>query len=103
MKTQAIISLLAIFLASCAPVLTPVPISTATDMPQPTATIMTEPTATATATPVPAHLSGLLFLDANGSGLRDDASFICIEANSTPTSLGYFFLKFAPLIVLEIW
>jgi len=95
MKTQTIITLLAILLVSCAPVSTPAPISTPTDTPQPTETFTPEPTATSTpkptVTPAPTQLSGMLFLDANGSGLRDKASFICPERNAAPTSLEYSF------------
>ena len=60
---------------------TPLPISTPTQTPLPTATLP----------PPDASLEGILFLDANGSGLQDEASFICPESNATPPSLSYFF------------
>jgi len=46
-----------------------------------------------TATPFPiVYLRGLLFLDANGSGLQDYASFVCPNmALATPPSLEHFF------------
>jgi murein DD-endopeptidase MepM/ murein hydrolase activator NlpD len=57
----------------------------------PTSTATATTTPTATATKPPAILGGYLFLDANGSGLRDNASFVCPDAIATPPSLGYFF------------
>jgi len=81
-KTLVIV-FLTIVLVSCAQASTPAP----TNPPQPTSTSTPEPTFT----PSPIEISGLLFLDANGSGLRDDASFICPETNATPKSLEYFF------------
>jgi hypothetical protein len=81
-KTLVIV-FLTIVLVSCAQALTPAP----TNPPQPTSTFTPEPTST----PSPVEVSGLLFLDANGSGLRDDTSFICPKENATSASLEYFF------------
>jgi len=53
MKYRIIIYLLPIILVSCAPALTPAPISTSTFIPQPTITFTQEPTATSTTTPIP--------------------------------------------------
>ncbi|MBL0347534.1 hypothetical protein [Candidatus Villigracilis affinis] len=73
MKTKALfIVFITIVLVSCAPALTPLPISTATDIPQPTATFTPEPTFT----PIVSTLNGVLFFDMNADGLRDKASFV---------------------------
>ena len=85
MKRHITILFLVIFVASCGQTSTPIPIET----PKPTTTFTPEPTAT----PEPVQLSSLLFLDANGSGLRDNASFICPETNAAPESLEYYFPK----------
>ena len=81
MKTLIIITLLAILLVSCAPVSKPAPISTPTDTPQPTVTFTLIPTLT----PVVSTLEGVLFFDMNGSGLRDNASFmLMLDENEKP-------------------
>lgn len=63
------------------PTHTPLPTSTPTQTPSPTATLP----------PPDASLEGILFLDANGSGLQDQTSFICPDLDATPPSLAYFF------------
>jgi hypothetical protein len=100
-RTFIFLQIAFILLVACATAPTPTPAPTATpaptNTPLPTATLLPTstplPTATptATATKTPAILGGHLFLDANGNGLRDNASFVCPDANATPPSLGYFF------------
>jgi len=61
---------------------------------QPTAgyTQTAQPTLAPTSTPTPGSLSGMLFLDANGSGLRDNTIFLCPGSpRYVPESLGAFF------------
>jgi hypothetical protein len=86
MKTKALVIIfITVVLVSCAPASTPAP----TNLPQPTSTFTPQPTAT----PAPVEVSGLLFLDANGNGLKDEASFICPDVKATPASLEHFFSK----------
>jgi len=71
MKNLSILSLLAIFLVSCAPASTAAPVSTAVDLPtatpEPTATFTPEPTAT----PELFDVQVLAFWDYNGNGIFD--------------------------------
>lgn len=69
------------------PTHTPLP----TDTPQPTSTPSSTPLPTATPPPPDASLEGILFLDANGSGLQDQASFVCPDEAEKIESLIYFF------------
>lgn len=69
---------------------TDTPTATPTDTPTNTPTA----TATDTPTPEPIHVEGILFLDANGNGIQDNAAFECpsyVPAFPPPLSLDHFF------------
>lgn len=105
MKRTLMITFALVMLTACAsaPTATLVPTNvptvtatlqpTSTSTPLPTQTPIPTMTSAPTATPtrIPAILGGNLFLDANGSGLRDNASFVCPDASATPPSLAYYF------------